>query len=123
MKLARKSEVSEKVNSHLGEIVTVVGLSAILLVLLVIAVSLTVVICRRRIRKLKERQDGVRQGVVRLGPPQGNIYQEVEELYLKPRSMAAQPENRFIEAPKPAMLRVNLEQNDITAKQKQLLVR
>ena len=76
MKLARRfEEVAEKVSSQTGEIVTVVGLSAILLVLLVIAVSLTVVICRRslntflsniinfllcrRIRKLKERQNGV----------------------------------------------------------------
>ena len=65
----------------------------------------------------------MRQGVVRLGPPQGNIYQEVEELYLKPRSMAGQSENRFIEVPKPAMLRVNMEQNDIITKQKNLLVR
>jgi len=84
-KLARRSDVSEKVSSQTGEIVTVIGLSAILLVLLVIAISLTVVICRRRIRKLKERQNGVRQGVVRLDPPEGNVYQEVEELYLKPR--------------------------------------
>ena len=63
--------------------------------------------------------------MVRLGPPQGNIYQEVEELYLKPRSIAGQSENRFIEleVPKPAMLRVNMEQNDIITKQKQLLVR
>ena len=58
--------------------------------------------------------------MVRLGPPQGNIYQEVEELYLKPRSMAGQSQNRFIEVPKPE---VNMAQNDIITKQKQLLVR
>ena len=68
--------------------------------------------------------DQVRQGVVRLDPAQGNVYQEVEELYLKPRSIAGQKsENRLIEVPKPAMLRVNMEQNDIRTKQKQLLVR
>ena len=65
----------------------------------------------------------MRQGVLRPGPPPANIYQEVEELYLKPRSVARQPENRFIEVSKPAMLRVNLDQNDIGTKQKQLLVR
>ena len=68
--------------------------------------------------------DQVRQGVVRLDPPAGNVYQEVEELYLKPRSINGQlSENRLIEVPKPAMLRVNMEQNDIRTKQKQLLVR
>ena len=61
--------------------------------------------------------------MLRPGPPPANIYQEVEELYLKPRSVARQPENRFIEVSKPAMLRVNLDQNDIGTKQKQLLVR
>ena len=52
MKLARRSEVSEKVSSQTGEIVTVIGLSAILLVLLVVAVSLTVVICRRSLNSV-----------------------------------------------------------------------
>ena len=59
---------------------------------------------------------------MRPGPPPANIYQEVEELYLKPRSVAKQPENRFMEVSKPAMLRVNMDQNDVGAKQKQRLV-
>ena len=61
--------------------------------------------------------------MLRPGPPPANIYQEVEELYLKPRSVTKHPENRFMEMPKPAMLRVNMDQNYIGTKQKQLLVR
>ena len=59
--------------------------------------------------------------MLRPGPPPANIYQEVEELYLKPRSIG-KPENRFIEVSKPGMLRVNIEENDISTKQKQLHV-
>merc|ERR1712046_108343 len=66
--------------SHTGELLAILlPASAILLLLLLVAVALTVVICRRRIEKLRKRHSEVRQGVVRLGPPVGNIYQEVDD--------------------------------------------
>ena len=51
----------------------------------------------------------MRQGVVRLGPPVGNIYQEVDDVYLVPRPIMPTPSQGGgrHEARKPAMLRVN----------------
>ena len=61
----------------------------------------------------------VRQGVVRLGPPVGNIYQEVDDVYLVPRPIMPTPSQQGggrHEARKPAMLRVNMEEDKMHKK-------
>merc|ERR1712107_236938 len=86
------SEKGQSSGSHTGELLAIlVPASAILLLLLLVAVALTVVICRRRIEKLRKRHSEVRQGVVRLGLPVGNIYQEVDDVYLVPRPIMPPP--------------------------------
>jgi len=113
------SEKGQSSGSHTGELLAIlVPASAILLLLLLVAVALTVVICRRRIEKLRKRHSEVRQGVVRLGPPVGNIYQEVDDVYLVPRPIMPTPSQGGgrHEARKPAMLRVNMEEDKMHKK-------
>merc|ERR1712107_773006 len=93
--------------------------SAILLLLLLVAVALTVVICRRRIEKLRKRHSDVRQGVVRLCPPVGNIYHEVDDVYLvlrRPIMPTPSQGGGRHETRKPAMLRVNMEEDKMHKK-------
>ena len=57
--------------------------------------------------------------MVRLGPPVGNIYQEVDDVYLVPRPIMPTPSQQGggrHEARKPAMLRVNMEEDKMHKK-------
>lgn len=71
--------------SRQADLLLVGLLGGVFFLLLLLALALTVLLCRKWVSRLKERRRvGVRQGVVRQGPPPSNIYEELQLTYLEP---------------------------------------